>query len=236
MARKVLLVEDAEEYQLIVSRALANADIDLSIATSLAEAHQIAKDFGSQIDLAILDLVLPDGDGLAVLEDLRIYGFNSPVFFLSSEAKLDAKLTAFNLGADDYIVKPINPLELRARVEMRLKKKNSRLPETIVRGELTIEPMLLRGSRLVNNRPADLQLTAKEFKILTFLLQNEGQVFSRSQVVEAVWGSGVHVLDRTVDSHIHGLRKKMGPISPYIECIPSAGYRFSTPKLKAAVG
>jgi DNA-binding response OmpR family regulator len=234
----VVLVEDSEEYQLIVSRSLANAGIALHIASSYREVAKVLSHLGhSKIDLAILDLVLPDGDGFQVLEDLRHAGMNreTPVFFLSSQAELDSKVTAFNLGADDYIVKPINPVELRARVEMRLKKSKSVVADVVVRGELTIELSLLKGSRLVDGVPKDMQLTAKEFKILAFLVQNENKVFSRANVVEAVWGNGLHVLDRTVDSHIYGLRKKMGPIAHYIDCIPGAGYRFISPSLNSAV-
>jgi len=159
----------------------------------------------------------------------------TPVFFLSSKAELDSKVTAFNLGADDYIVKPINPVELRARVEMRLKKSKSVVTDVVVRGDLTIELSLLKGSRMIDGSSRDMQLTAKEFKILAFLVQNENKVFSRANVVEAVWGGGLHVLDRTVDSHIYGLRKKMGPIAYYVDCIPGAGYRFIAPNIKSAV-
>lgn len=201
----VLLVEDSEEYQLIVSRALSNADIEIVIARTYKEVGQVLAQVSvDKIDLAILDLVLPDGDGFQVLEDLRRAGMQreTPVFFLSSQTELDSKVTAFNLGADDYIVKPINPLELRARVEMRLKKSKAVIFDVITRGELQLELSLFRGSRIVNGVMKDMLLTAKEFKILAFLVQNETKVFSRAQVVESVWGTGLHVLDRTVDSHI----------------------------------
>lgn len=233
----VVLVEDSEEYQLIVSRSLANAGIELHIASSYREVAKVVSHLGrSKIDLAILDLVLPDGDGFQVLEDLRRAGMTreTPVFFLSSQTELDSKVTAFNLGADDYIVKPINPVELRARVEMRLKKSKSAVTDILVRGDLTIEMSLLRGSRRMDGVLKDMQLTAKEFKILAFLVQNENKVFSRANVVEAVWGAGLHVLDRTVDSHIYGLRKKLGPIANYVDCIPGAGYRFVVPTENSA--
>jgi DNA-binding response OmpR family regulator len=232
---RVLLVEDSDVCQLIVSSSLANANIDLSICGSYREMLDLVQRSGAAFDLAILDVVLPDGDGFKVLETLRNSGMSqeTPVFFLTGESELNSKLMAFNLGADDYLVKPISPVELRARVEMRLRKSSlaaHAVPDVITRGGLVIDTNVLRASHQTAEEKVDLSLTAKEFKILAFLVQNENKVYSRSEIVEAVWGNGVHVLDRTVDSHIHGLRKKMGHLAPYVECIASAGYRFSLGK------
>lgn len=228
---RVLLVEDSGECQLVVSRALANTNIEVFTTNSQSETLELKKKRGANFDLVILDLMLPDSDGFTILEDLKSAGMPAPtpVFFLTSQSELSTKITAFNLGADDYLVKPVSPIELRARVEMRLRKASTVIADTIRKGELVIEMMVLRASRLINKKQVDLSLTAKEFKILASLVQNENKVFSRSQIVEAVWGPDVHILDRTVDSHIYGLRKKMGPLAHYIECIPNAGYRFIQP-------
>ena len=234
---RVLLVEDSEECQLVVNRALSNANIELLVAGSCQELREMIKNSGLNFDLAILDLVLPDGDGFHVLEDLRSAGMPSetPVFFLTSQSELNSKLTAFNLGADDYLVKPIVPGELRARVEMRLRKSNASVSEVLNRGELSIEMTVLRAFRNAQGKTTDLALTAKEFKILAFLVQHDNKVFTRAELVSAVWGNDVHILDRTVDSHIYGLRKKLGGIASYVECIPGAGYRFKVVPILANV-
>ncbi|MBC7465631.1 MAG: response regulator transcription factor [Bdellovibrio sp.] len=235
---KVLLVEDSEEFQVVVKHALADSDVNLSIAGSYEELQSLIVASGAEFDLAILDLVLPDSDGFEVLKKLRLAGMkvDTPVFFLTSQNEVSAKVTAFNLGADDYLVKPISPIELRARVEMRLRKGKAVFNEVITKGDLVIDLVVLRACRLVNQQQIDLSLTSKEFKIVTFLVQNENRIFSRAELVEAVWGVGVHVQDRTVDSHVHGLRKKMGPMFNYVECIYGEGYKFALPTAAEAAG
>jgi DNA-binding response OmpR family regulator len=227
--KQVLLVEDSEECRLVVQRALANTNFELVGISSYQEALSIIKARGAQFDLVILEVILADGDGFKILDALRAAGmsYETPVFFLTRESELSSKLTAFSLGADDYLVKPINPIELRARVEVRLKKAGRTSSDVRIRGDLLINTSLLRASRRANKTFHDLGLTSKEFKILSFLVQNEGQVFSRSELVKVLWDKDVHILDRTIDSHIYGLRKKMGPLSHCIESIAGAGYRFS---------
>ena len=144
---------------------------------------------------------------------------------------MDSKVTAFNLGADDYLVKPISGVELRARVEMRLKKSThlQTVQNKLVKGNLILDVALLRASVQEGDQTKTVPLTAKEFKILTVLAQNERQVYSRQNLVKHVWGDSIHIQERTVDSHIFGLRKKLGLYGDYIECIPHAGYRFVGP-------
>ena len=229
---RVLLVEDSDEGQLMVKRSLANAGIDLVVATTFNDALKIVRSEGTQFDLVILDIFLPDGDGFKILEEMRSVGMGIevPVFFLTSQTELESKVNAFNLGVDDYLVKPVNPIELRARVEMRLKKASKTHADQITRGDLVIDLAGYRVFRKTESGLSEISLTSKEFKILMFLCQNEGQVFARPQVVDAVWGKDVHILDRTVDSHIYGLRKKLGTSAQMIESIPQAGYRFTSPK------
>lgn len=226
----VLLVEDLDECQIVVKRALANSSIELTIAKTLKEAQTLIRS-NSEIkyDLVILDISLPDGEGLSILEEIRTTtGDTVPVFLLTSDSDLDSKVTAFNLGADDYLTKPISGAELRARVEMRLKKTaGQRNQQTkIQKGNLALDVSLMRVSLIENNEQKILPLTSKEFKILALLTQHEGQVYSRHDLVKHVWGDSIHVQERTVDSHIFGLRKKLGSYADYIECIPHVGYRF----------
>lgn len=235
---RVLLLEDSEEFQLLVKRALASANIELVVLSSCTDNFNFIKANGARFDLAILDLVLPDGDGFSVLEALRLAGMpsRSPIFFLTSQSELNTKVTAFNLGADDYLIKPISPLELRARVEMRLRKVNAAPLDEIIRRNLVVDTKKYRALRIDNDLRTDLLLTAKEFKILSCLIQNENQVLSRATVIQSVWGDDVHILDRTVDSHVYGMRKKMGIIASYVDCILGVGYSFRLPEIDLKVG
>lgn len=226
----VMLVEDLDEAQLVVKRALTNASIELEIKSTVKESLDFVKsEMFTKMNLILLDLSLPDGDGFTVLDSIRTsQNPQVPVFLLTSDDDLDSKVSAFNLGADDYLIKPISGTELKARVEMRIKKtvglktQNTRISN----GGLKLDLSLMRASVEVNNASNVLPLTAKEFKILALLMQNEGVVFSRQDLVKSVWGDGIHVLERTVDSHIFGLRKKMKAFASKVECIPNVGYRY----------
>lgn len=225
----VLLIEDSMECQLVTKRALAGSGIDLTCASTLIEALTCISDISRRpIDLILLDRCLPDGDGMTVLEELHMLNLSpSPsVFLLTSTGEISSKVTAFGLGAEDYLVKPVNPLELRARIERMHKKKNHKWAQTLVKGELFLDLALMRAFIVSAQGREQLDLTGKQFKILLFLAQNEGKAFVRHDLVKAVWGESLHILDRTVDSHIYGLRKKLMHLSHYIECIPHLGYRF----------
>lgn len=224
----VLLVEDSDTCRLVASRALAGLDINLVSAVTLAEAESHIRK--GNFDLVLLDLVLPDGDGLSLLNALQSdpTAQEMPVLLLTTKDDLASKVSAFSLGADDYLIKPINPIELKARVEMRLRKlvNKKREGRVLKLGGLRLNIPMLKASLLREDNEVSVDLTAKEFKILAFLAQNPDQVFSRAQLMKAIWGNSTHVIDRTVDSHVCGLRKKIRPYSEYIECIPTAGYRL----------
>tara|TARA_B110001454_G_C12723270_1_gene436148 strand:- start:25561 stop:26274 length:714 start_codon:yes stop_codon:yes gene_type:complete len=231
---KVLLVEDSEESRLVVSKALANSDIALVIADSKQNLNLLLENQDANFDLVIVDIVLPDGTGFEVFEILQTHGLKkeTPVFFLTSSSELESKLLAFNLGADDYLVKPISPVELRARVETKLRKSKQITADVITKGDLRVELSLLKAYQVKESRKIEMPLTATEFKILAFLMQNENSTFSQEELIRAVWGKDVHILAKTVVSHVYGLRKKLGAESVYIENIPHVGYRFKIPSTK----
>ena len=226
--RRVLLVEDSEEGKLVVERALAGIGIELSIASTCREAINLLSSSSKKFDLAILDFFLPDGDGFEVLQALRKADESDrvPVYFLTTADELSSKVIAFNLGADDFLIKPINPIELRARIDRGLKRLQSPPQDTLRAGPLQIDLRSLRAAIIEKDKTQELHLTGKEFRLLAFLIQNQNKVFTRSELVSAIWGNEVHILDRTIDSHVYGLRKKLGHLSSWIESIPNAGYRF----------
>jgi DNA-binding response OmpR family regulator len=225
---KILLLEDAEDSKLLVTQALKSTGAEIKCARTIQEGFALLET-ENDFDLYILDVRLPDGSGIEMLERLQEKDETRgrPVILLSGEGEVSTKVLAFRLGADDYLLKPINPAELRARVEGKLRKHHQQRPGGAVRrGILKLDPSLLQASVEENGKFHVLELTAKEFKILFFLLQHENKALSRADIVKAAWGEGVHLASRTVDSHICALRRKLGPAASFIESIPSLGYRF----------
>lgn len=223
---KILLVEDSKECQVVVKQTFNGPEMTLTIAENVSDAIRLISE--SAYDLVLLDIFLPDGEGFKVFEHLRTIS-QCPVFFLTSQDEVSSKVEAFNLGADDYLVKPFNPMELKARVEMRLRKNKTAKhssQQSLKAGDLAVDLSTMKAYLPLDGKPQDTQLTAKEFKILVQLLQNQGQVKSRDSLVKSVWGESIHVLSRTIDSHVCALRKKLGDYGRHIESIPGVGYRF----------
>jgi DNA-binding response OmpR family regulator len=228
--KSILLIEDAPEYQLMVKKALSNAEIDLVIAETTEAGRKSLSE--RQFDLILLDLVLPDGGGLefmgALQENARYSSI--PVMFLTGTEDVGTKVAAFSLGAEDYLTKPFNPLELRARIEAKLKrqKRTQAQVEFVSIGEIQVHLAEQRVYSLEGGTKKELALTGREFKILAYLARHPERVFSRDQILGAVWGENIHILDRTVDTHICALRKKLGTLGSYIESLPGSGYRLTS--------
>jgi DNA-binding response OmpR family regulator len=155
-----------------------------------------------------------------------------PVFFLTGKDDISTKVAAFAMGAEDYIVKPFNALELRARVEAKIKRAASQVEshQILRKGDLQLDGATHRVYSLASGEPSLIRLTPREFKLLFYLAKNEDHVISRSSLLDAIWGDSVEVFDRTVDTHISAIRKKLDKLSGYIESVSGAGYRFSSAK------
>jgi len=227
--QRVLLVEDSRSSQHLVRAALEPSAIELTVRETLHDA--LVELERTAFDLILLDLSLPDGEGLTVLRrmPLTAAGERIPVLLLTGTEDLQSKVTAFELGAEDYLVKPVDPVELRARVEMRLRKarRAQAAPEAVRRGPFTLDFTQMRASLIENERELAIDFTAKEFKIVATLVRHENTTFTRAQLVEAIWGRNMHVVDRTIDSHICGARRKMGAAGRYIQSVTGEGYRFT---------
>lgn len=226
-SNQILIVEDSPEYSAIISRTLG--DHGLSQCTSAGEASTLIKN--KNFDLFIIDINLPDRDGFTLLSEIRTSPETAsvPVLMLTGRKEITDKVTAFSLGADDYLTKPFDPLELRARVESKLKKvaqKRNESAITIV-GDIEIDHNRHQVSIVQNGKKTEIQVTQTEFKILFCLARRPEQVYSRDQLLVAAWGDGAKVLDRVVDVHVCLLRKKLGELSYYIKSVPGVGYRLS---------
>jgi DNA-binding response OmpR family regulator len=181
--------------------------------------------------MILLDVKLPDGDGFQMATEIqadpRLKAI--PLIFITAQGSLSDRVFGFNLGADDYIVKPFEILELKARVEARLKKmeEQSRGVEILRRGPLEVHLTAQKVFVVAADRRADLDLTPIEFKILVHLVQKPLQIWSREELVKSIWGDGVHMSDRNVDTHVSKLRKKLGTLGRSLRAVHGSGYQMS---------
>lgn len=224
----VLLVEDTEEAFLLVKRALGGS-VKLEWARSLAEGSRALS--SSSIDLVLLDVMLPDGDGYRLCSILQADDRlkHIPVMFLTSKTSTSDKVLGFTVGAEDFISKPFDPLELKARVESRLRRlSRERQDSDVLRlGDIEINKATQRVQIYESDKPVEVDLTPIEFKLLLLLSREPHRVFSRDEIMNTIWGENVHVYARSVDTHISKLRKKMLSRHGCIESVHGTGYRFA---------
>ena len=226
---RILLIDDSIVSQNAIKSAMSASRAQIQIAETIPAARRMILD-QANFDLLVINLNLASEtifDFFIECQSLENQS-DTPIFVISSKNDVMSRVSAFSSGADDYIVLPMEPLELRARIEMRLRKSQSVKGKTkrIVKGALTICPESMEVTVETKKGAERMSLTNKEFRILLLLAQNEGRIQSRNDIVRAIWGESVHVLDRTVDSHICGLRKKMGPHGDYVRSILGVGYQF----------
>ena len=226
----VLLVEDNPEIQIIVRKSLEPRKI--VNATTLAEAHEKLERIS--FSLVILDIHLPDGDGVQFYSNFKNkYHLNSltPVIILTGSDEIDKKIDAFNLGVDDFVQKPFNPRELRARVEARIQKSLESDAKSKT-GEITFNDLVINKNQQkvwIKNTSNEVSvfLTPLEFRLLSFMTQFPEVIHTRDVLMKEVWGKGVNITVRTIDTHISHLRKKIEMSSVTIESIFGQGYRIS---------
>jgi DNA-binding response OmpR family regulator len=180
--------------------------------------------------------MLPDGDGYQLCSVLQSQQETQdiPVIFLTSKNSTSDKVLGFSVGAEDYIAKPFDPLELRARVDARfrkLQKERSRQDVTRI-GGIEINKASQKASILRPSGKQEVDLTPIEFKLLLFLAKEPNRVFNRDDILNGVWGEEIHVFNRSVDTHISKLRKKLGEYSKCIQSVHGSGYKFNLPKIE----
>jgi len=176
-----------------------------------------------------LDINLPGEDGYKFLSEISsMEGIDMPeVICLTQKNEVTDKVTAFSLGADDYITKPINFIEFRARVDAKLKKSLKRIEKNDSINLNGLEINITAQKAVVTENEINLNLTSTEFKLLICLGKRVDQVFSRLQLLENVWGDDVNVFERAVDVHICSLRKKLGYTSYTVKSVPGVGYKLT---------
>jgi two-component system response regulator ResD len=220
----VLVVDDEPVITDVVSRYLERAGYSTEAAADGFEALKIAGDVHP--DLVVLDLMLPGLDGLEVMRELQEQR-PTRVILLTAKGEPSDRITGLQRGADDYVVKPFSPGELVARVDAVLRRGDPEpeREERIVFEDLEIDP----AARTVVVRGEQVQLTAREFDLLLFLVRHPGQVFSRDQLMDAIWNFTFYTDTSTVTVHMRRLRAKVEPEPSeprWLQTVWGVGYRF----------
>jgi len=221
----VLVVDDEPDVIELLEFNLRNAGYDVFTAADGGEALKKAREVLPSVIL--LDVMLPEVDGLEVCKILRRDSATAgiPIVMLTAKAAEIDRVLGLELGADDYLTKPFSPRELILRVKNLLKRGEGveeKLEQLRV-GDLFVD--MPRHRVTVKNKP--IELTATEFKLLTFLVQRRGRVQSREQLLRDVWEYDTLIDTRTVDTHMRRLREKLGAAAKFVETVRGVGYRFA---------
>jgi two-component system alkaline phosphatase synthesis response regulator PhoP len=217
----VLLVEDEENLASLVTAYLEREGFGVVLVGSGAEALSALEQHA--VRLVVLDLTLPDIDGLEVCRQIRSRS-SVPVVMLTARDDEADRLAGLEVGADDYIGKPFSPKELVARMKAVLRRSGPQVEEELVLGDVVVRP----SAREVSVAGEPLELRAKEFDLLAYLIQNRGAVLSRDRLLERVWGLDYSGGTRTVDVHVAQLRRKLRR-PELIRTIRGAGYKAVQP-------
>ena len=234
MSKKILIIEDNEDLARLLELHLR--DLSHEVTLSFEGTDGLAKAEAGDYDLIILDLMLPGLDGLEICRRLRSRPVYTPILMLTSKSSELDRVLGLEMGADDYVVKPFSIRELMARVKAIFRRvENLKADPSAESGEmiriadLAINPrkrsVTLKGDRI--------DLTAKEFDLLYHFALNPGRVYTRSQLLDQVWGYGHDGYEHTVNSHINRLRSKIeeDPARPrYVLTVWGVGYKFAEPE------
>jgi two-component system, OmpR family, response regulator len=221
----ILLVEDEDNVAYVVSAALRLADYTVTEASSGQHGLAIATE--QPVDLAILDVMLPDLDGFEICQQLRSAGHDFPIVFLTARDATEDRVRGLTIGGDDYLIKPFSVEELVARVHAILRRAGKHLPGKTWRcGPLSLDD----SAHLVVRDSHQVELSPTEYKLLRYLLRNTGLVLSRDQILDHVWDYDFVGETNVVDTYISTLRKKVDFGDPrLIQTVRGVGYRMTNP-------
>jgi len=221
---KLLIVDDEEKIRQLIAKYAVFEGYEVAEADNGMQAVEMART--GEHDLLILDIMMPELDGFSAAREIRKTS-EVPIIFLSARGEEYDRIHGFELGVDDYVVKPFSPRELMMRVGAVLKRSRS-----AVQKEETHECVILGGmtvdftARQVTIDGSTLDLSPKEYDLLFFMVRNRGIALTRDRLISEVWGFDFFGDDRTLDTHIKLLRKQLGDYARYITTLRGVGYRF----------
>ncbi|OKH54295.1 DNA-binding response regulator [Calothrix sp. HK-06] len=222
----VLFVEDEAKIANFVRAGLKEQGFTVDYCDNGDDGYLRALD--NEYDVIILDIMVPGKDGLSILKQLRRQNNNTPVILLTARNELDDRLQGLNLGADDYIAKPFFVEELAARIHAVVRRSVGERQNVLAIGALKLD----RITREVTCNGRVIELTSREFNLLEYLMRSPGRVFTRTQILEHVWGYDFNPNTNVVDVCIQRIRKKIDSLNEVglIESIRGVGYRFRKPE------
>lgn len=225
MNQKILLVDDEKDIVEFLEYNLRQEGYDVVSANDGVEAIE---KLNEKPDLIVLDVLMPKMDGyetclkIRSIEEFRL----TPILFLTAKSSEIDEIKALDLGADDYVQKPVSPKKLVARVKSNL-RKSTKDAEDKISNSVTVGPLIINKDQYsVTLNGIPLILPKKEFEILFYLALNPGKVFPREKLLTDIWGTDVFVVERTIDVHVRKIREKLGSAAQMIETVKGVGYRF----------
>ena len=228
--RRILVVEDDASLRLALSDRLRREGYEIQVATDGDQGARLAA--AAEHDLAILDVMLPGKNGFEIARDLRGLGIETPILMLTARGEVTDRVVGLEYGADDYLTKPFEFIELLARIRALLRRaapaqKKKDLPDVVEFGSLRVD---FRSAQVFHNNEL-VRLSSKEMQLLRFFIENEGVALPRDELLEAVWDYDTMTSTRTIDVHVARLRQKLEsePNEPrLIFTVRGLGYRFGT--------
>jgi len=228
---KILVVDDEKDIVDLLKYNLEKEN-DFEVLTAVNGKEAIQQAVENKPDLVLLDIMMPEMNGFDVCRKLKNSPItnNVPVIFLTAKENEIDEIIGLELGADDYIQKPISPRKVIARVKSVLRRVYSESNKLIKTDEhikfksLEVDTI----SHIVKIDEEEVFFPKKEFQLLHFLLSNKGKVLSREVLLNQIWGENIYVVDRTIDVHVAKVREKLGEYADYIETIKGLGYRFNS--------
>lgn len=217
----ILVVDDEQDMRKLVEMHLQKAGLQVIQAENGNQAIQLLQ--STEIDLILLDVMMPEKDGFAVCEEIRQFSEVPIIFLTALDAKSDL-VKGLQLGGDDYVVKPFTAMELTARINAILRRTGYSSNNDIITKGILVNDIV---GRQLKRDGFKIVLTLKEYELIYLFMENEGKVFSREQLLELLWGIQYEGGTRTVDTHIKTLRLKLGEVAgKYIDTVWGIGYRF----------
>lgn len=221
---RLLIVDDEEKIRQLISKYAVFEGYEVAGAEDGMQAVSMARD--GRYDLIIMDIMMPELDGFSAAKEIRKTS-SVPIIFLSARGEEYDKIHGFELGIDDYVVKPFSPRELMMRVGAVLRRAQTEKPSPTAHECVVIQGMTVDfTARQVTIDGFALDLSPKEYELLFYMVRNRGIALTRDRLISEVWGYDFFGDDRTLDTHIKLLRKQLGAYARYITTLRGVGYRF----------